>query len=97
MTGNTEPMPALTGAEADLVNAYLATVDYLGRANPTTNSQTYRAMVAAQGLAAQAAALRDALALMWQRGETEIDTAVFARALRLLDGQRRVDRIRFDG
>jgi hypothetical protein len=53
-------------------------------------------MVAAQGLAAHAAALRDALALMWERGETEIDTAVFARALRLLDGQRRIDRIRFD-
>ena len=44
-----EPMPALTGAEADVINAYLATVDYLGRANPTSGSQTYRAMVAAQG------------------------------------------------
>ena len=96
MADDAEPMPALTGAEADVINAYLATADYLGRANPTTGSQTYRAMVAAQGLAAHAAALRDALALMWERGETEIDTAVFARALRLLDGQRRIDRIRFD-
>lgn len=94
MADETLPMPALTSAEADVVNAYLATIDCLGRVNPAENASTYRAMVAAQGLAAHAAALRDAVALMWQRGETEIDTAVFARALRQLDGQRRVDRIR---
>jgi hypothetical protein len=94
MINDAGPMPALTSAEAEVVDAYLAVVDYLGWINPINGDQTYRALVASQGLAAQAVALRDALAVMWERGETEIHTTTLARALRLLDAQRRIDRLR---
>ncbi|MER6163378.1 hypothetical protein [Streptomyces violaceorubidus] len=40
-----------------------------------------------------AAALRDALALMHRRGETEVHAAALARALRVLDGERRTARV----
>ncbi len=86
-------MPALTSAEADVVDNYLTVVDCLGRINPARTEDTYRALVAAQKLAAHAAQLRDALALMFQRGETTIHTGTLARALRLLDAERRIARL----
>jgi hypothetical protein len=86
-------MPALTSAEAAVVDHYLAVVDHLGRINPTRADHTHRALLAAQALASHAAALRDALALMFERGETSIDGETLARALRVLGAQRRVARI----
>jgi hypothetical protein len=88
-----ERMPALTSAEAGVVDNYLAAVDCLGRINPTRAEHTHRALLAAQALVAHAAALRDALTLMSERGETEIHGETLARAMRVLDAQRRVARV----
>ncbi len=41
----------------------------------------------------KATALRDALTLMHERGESELHTATLARALRVLDGERRAERV----
>ena len=41
----------------------------------------------------KAALLRDALALMHQRGETELHAPTLGRALRVLDGERRTARV----
>ncbi len=86
-------MPALTGAEADMVDEYLNCVDCLGRSNPARVDDTYAALVAAQKLAAHAARLRDALTLMFERGEREIHTGTLGRTLRLLDAERRATRV----
>jgi hypothetical protein len=86
-------MPALTSAEAAVVDHYLAIADYLGRINPTRTDHTHRALLAAQALVAHATALRDALALMFERGETSVHGETLARALSILDAQRRVARI----
>jgi hydroxymethylglutaryl-CoA reductase len=86
-------MPALTEAEAGVVDHYLAAVDCLGRINPTRAEHTYRALLAAQALASHATALRDSLALMFERGEIEIHGEILARAMRVLDAQRRVGRV----
>ncbi|MCW2643183.1 MAG: hypothetical protein JWP76_5489 [Dactylosporangium sp.] len=86
-------MPALTGAEAAVVDHYLAIVDHLGRINPARADHTHRALLAAQALVAHATGLRDALALMFERGETSVDGETLARALCVLDAQRRVARI----
>ncbi|RAJ57435.1 hypothetical protein K378_05322 [Streptomyces sp. Amel2xB2] len=83
------PLPALTRAEGRLVDAYLDVCDALGRVNPARGEHTYGALRAAQALVGRAAALRDALALMHERGESELHTATLARALRVLDGERR--------
>ncbi|WP_037570045.1 hypothetical protein [Phaeacidiphilus oryzae] len=88
-----EPLPALTAAEGGLLDAYLAAAEALGRANPARVEQTYSALVAAQALAARAAELRDALELMYRRGERELHQRTLARALRLLDGERRAGRV----
>ncbi|MFF0461341.1 hypothetical protein [Streptomyces mexicanus] len=87
------PLPALTRAEADLVDGYLDVVDLLGRINPCRGEHTYRSLRAAQALVTRAAELRDALAVMFERGETELHTATLARALRTLDGERRTARV----
>ncbi|MFI0817518.1 hypothetical protein ACH4TX_13615 [Streptomyces sp. NPDC021098] len=87
------PLPALTRAEGDLVDAYLAAVDLLGRINPARGHDTYGGLRAAQALVGKAIALRDALALMHERGESELHTATLARALRVLDGERRSERV----
>ncbi|GGZ86939.1 hypothetical protein ACFOOM_24295 [Streptomyces echinoruber] len=87
------PLPALTRAEAELIDRYLDAVDLLGRINPARPGGTYRGLRAAQALVRTAAGLRDALALMHQRGETELHAATLARALRVLDGERRVARL----
>ncbi|MDT0461918.1 MULTISPECIES: hypothetical protein [Streptomyces] len=87
------PLPALTRAEAELIDRYLDVVDLLGRINPGHSGDTYRGLRAAQALASKAAALRDALTLMHQRGEHELHGPTLARALRVLDGERRTARV----
>ncbi|MER0244304.1 hypothetical protein AAHZ94_20340 [Streptomyces sp. HSW2009] len=87
------PLPALTRAEADFVDGYLAVVDLLGRINPVHGHDTYGALRAAQALASRADALRDALTLMHERGESAVHAATLTRALRVLDGERRTARV----
>ncbi|MFC8272816.1 hypothetical protein ACFUJR_09790 [Streptomyces sp. NPDC057271] len=87
------PLPALTRAEGEFVDAYLEVVDLLGRINPSRGSHTYGALRAAQALMGKASALRDALAVMHARGETEVHAETLARALRVLDGGRRAQRV----
>lgn len=87
------PLPALTRAEAELIDRYLDVVDLIGRINPSRPGDTYRGLKAAQALVGKAAALRDALALMHQRGESEVHAPTLAQALRVLDGERRANRV----
>ncbi|MFF9199409.1 hypothetical protein AB6O49_04055 [Streptomyces sp. SBR177] len=91
------PLPALTRAEGEFVDAYLEVVDLLGRINPSRSSHTYGALRAAQALVGRATALRDALTLMHLRGESEVHTETLARALRVLDGERRSGRVTLPG
>jgi hypothetical protein len=87
------PLPALTRAEGELIDRYLEVVDLVGRINPAHHGDTYRGLRAAQALVAKAAALRDALELMHRRGEAELHAPTLARALRMLDGERRAARV----
>ncbi|GAA2643050.1 hypothetical protein [Streptomyces lunalinharesii] len=87
------PLPALTRAEGALIDSYLAVLDLLGRINPARGSATYGGLRAAQALVGKSAELRDALALMHDRGESELHTATLGRALRVLDGERRARRV----
>ncbi|MGW1883867.1 hypothetical protein [Streptomyces sp. NPDC001970] len=87
------PLPALTRAESEFIDRYLEVVDQLGRINPARCAHTYGALRAAQALAARAIALRDALALMHARGESELHAPTLTRALRVLDGERRAERV----
>jgi hypothetical protein len=87
------PLPALTRAEAELIDRYLDVVDLLGRINPAHHGDTYRGLRAAQALVGKATALRDALELMHNRGENELHAPTLARALRVLDGERRTARV----
>ena len=66
------PLPALTRAEGELIDAYLAIVDLLGRINPARATDTYSGLRAAQALVGRATELRDALTLMHTRGESEM-------------------------
>ncbi|MEU9860266.1 hypothetical protein AB0D99_05270 [Streptomyces sp. NPDC047971] len=91
------PLPALTRAEGEVVDAYLAVVDLLGRINPSRISHTYGALRAAQALVGRATALRDALTVMHGRGEAEVHAETLARALRVLDGERRSERVTVPG
>jgi hypothetical protein len=86
-------MPALTRAEADVVDSYSAVLEHLSRINPARQDETYGALRAAQALVAEATALRDALALMFERGETTFHSTTLVRALRVLDADKRIDRI----
>lgn len=83
------PLPALTRSEGELVDCYLEVVDLLGRINPSTTTDTYGALRAAQALVSRANALKDALTVMHLRGETELHHGTLGRALRVLDGERR--------
>lgn len=87
------PLPALTRAEGEFIDRYLQVLDQVGRINPAHGHDTYSALRAAQALASHAAALRDALALMHERGESRIHAATLTRALRVLDGERRSRRV----
>ncbi|MER5886526.1 hypothetical protein ABT160_22105 [Streptomyces sp. NPDC001941] len=91
------PLPALTRAEGDFVDAWLAAVDLLARAHPARGEHTYGALRAAQALVGRAVALRDALDLMHRRGESEVHAETLARALRTLDGERRARRVTVPG
>jgi hypothetical protein len=83
------PLPALTRAEGAVLDGYLATLDLLGRVNPARGRDTYSALRAAQALVSRSAELRDALTAMHERGESELHAGTLARALRILDGERR--------
>ncbi|WAM00005.1 hypothetical protein NOO62_02615 [Streptomyces sp. Je 1-369] len=85
------PLPAPTRAEGELVDRYLEVVDLLGRINPARAEHTYGGLRAAQALVGRAGALRDAPALMHQLGESEVHAPTLARALRVLDGERRAE------
>ncbi|MBJ3810277.1 hypothetical protein JGB26_24720 [Streptomyces flavofungini] len=87
------PLPALTRAEGEVVDAYLAVVDLVGRINPARAEHTYGGLRAAQALVSRATELRDALTLMHQRGETVVPAWTRARSMRLLDGERRAARV----
>lgn len=87
------PLPALTRAEAELIDRYLEAADLLGRINPALGGDTYRGLRAAQALVGKAVALREALTLMHRRGESELHSGTLARALRVLDGERRTARV----
>ncbi|WP_432094523.1 hypothetical protein [Streptomyces sp. bgisy100] len=86
------PLPALTRAECELVDRYLEVLDLVGRINPTRGTHTYTALRAAQALVGRATALRDALTLMHDRGESRLHATTLTRALRVLDGERRATR-----
>ncbi|GAA2981298.1 MULTISPECIES: hypothetical protein [Streptomyces] len=86
------PLPALTRAEAEFIDCYLEVLDQVGRINPAHGGDTYGALRAAQALASRATALRDALALMHDRGESRLHAGTLTRTLRLLDGERRAGR-----
>ncbi|MET8945191.1 hypothetical protein ABZX30_16830 [Streptomyces sp. NPDC004542] len=86
-------MPALTRTEGELIDRYLDVVDLLGRINPAQHGDTHRGLRAAQALVRKAVELRDALASVHQRGETELHAATPARALRALHGERRTERV----
>jgi hypothetical protein len=93
-----ERLPALTEAEGALIDRYLAVVDLVARINPARSSgHTYSGLRAAQALVAEAVGLRNALALMFERGEREIHAATLTRALRVLDGVRRSRRVTVPG
>ncbi|MFK8844819.1 MULTISPECIES: hypothetical protein [Streptomyces] len=83
------PLPALTRAEGEVIDSYLAVLDLLGRINPARGTDTYGGLRAAQALVGKTTALRDALALMHARGESELHAGTLAQALRVLDGERR--------
>ncbi|WP_274555557.1 hypothetical protein [Streptomyces spiramyceticus] len=87
------PLPALTRAECEFIDRYLEVVDLVGRINPAHGADTYGALRAAQALVGKAAGLRDALTVMHERGETRLHAATLARALRVLDGERRASRV----
>ncbi|MFF8033039.1 hypothetical protein [Streptomyces sp. NPDC016626] len=87
------PLPASTRAEAESTGRCPEVVDLLGRVNPALGGDTYRGLRAARALVGTAVALRDALTLMHRRGESELHAATLARALRVLDGERRAARV----
>lgn len=76
-----------------MIDRYLEVVDLLGRINPARGRDTYSGLRAAQALVAKAVELRDALDAMHHRGESEVHAATLARALRVLDGERRSGRV----
>lgn len=86
-------LPALTRAEGEFTDRYLEVLDLLGRINPAHCHSTYGGVRAAQALVSSAAALRDALTLMHDRGESELHQHTLVRALRILDGERRANRV----
>jgi hypothetical protein len=89
----TPPLPALTRSEGELIDCYLEVVDLLGRINPSRCTDTYAALRAAQTLVGRAAALKEALTVMHLRGETQLHHGTLGRALRVLDGERRSERV----
>ncbi|MFC7548711.1 hypothetical protein [Plantactinospora sp. GCM10030261] len=90
-------LPALTRAEQELVDRYLRIIDLVARLNPARDSGHFDArgcVLAAQALAAEAKAIGGAAETMLERGEDELHAATLARAMRALDGERRIARLR---
>ncbi|MCC3771172.1 hypothetical protein [Streptomyces sp. UNOC14_S4] len=87
------PLPALTRAEGEVIDCYLRVLDLLGRINPARPHDTYGALRAAQTLVVAATGLRDALAVMFERGERELHGGTLTRAMLILDGERRAHRV----
>ncbi|MEV5505444.1 hypothetical protein [Streptomyces orinoci] len=87
------PLPGLTRAEGELVDRYLEVLDLLGRINPARGRDTYQGLRAAQALVVAAKGLCGALTLMYERGERKVYAGTLARAMRVLDGERRAGRV----
>lgn len=93
-----EPLPALTAAEADLIEHYVRTLELLARVNPArTASTVHGCLVAAQALVSEARALHAALAMMQSRGQDEVCTYVLSRTLRCLEADRHLARLALPG
>jgi hypothetical protein len=86
-------IPALTEAESQVVDAYMAVLKRLGSVNPARTTGTYTALRAAQALASEARGLRDALSLMFDRQEKGIHVRTMAKALECLEGDRILRRL----
>ncbi|MFJ3659669.1 hypothetical protein ACIPPM_04290 [Streptomyces sp. NPDC090119] len=86
-------MPALTDAESRVMDAYVAVLRRLSSVNPAQTTGTYTALRAAQALVSESRALRDALALMFERNEKEIHARTMAKALESLEGDRLLQRL----
>ncbi len=86
-------VPALTEAESQVVDAYMAVLKRLSGVNPAQTTGTYSALRAAQALVSDARALRDALSLMFERHEKEIHIRTMAKALECLEGDRILPRL----
>ncbi|MCK9899149.1 hypothetical protein CC117_02910 [Parafrankia colletiae] len=95
-TGASTPgIPALTDAEHDLVDHYLALIDRVAAVCPASGPRpTYSLLLGAQALVSEAVRLRTAAELMFERGEREIHASTLAQALQALDGERRCQRVR---
>jgi hypothetical protein len=67
------------------------------RLSPTLNDISVTVVEASTfpsyGGVGEATALRDAVTMMYERGETDVSTATLRRALQVLDGDRRVARL----
>jgi hypothetical protein len=90
-------LPAMTRAEQDLVEHYLRVVDLVARLNPAgdgAHQEGLGSVLAAQALVSEARRLLAAAETMRDRGETELHVATLGRAMRVLDGERRMGRIR---
>ncbi|GGS45476.1 hypothetical protein GCM10010156_00060 [Planobispora rosea] len=90
-------LPALTRAEQDFLHHYLRILELLGRINPASAERTYGSVNAAQALVSEAAKLREALTLMYDRAETEIHREPLVRALRMLGAEDRLRRLCLPG
>ncbi len=65
----------------------------LGRINPARAEYTVAGLNAAQALVSEAVKLREALALMHDRAETEIHREPLVQALRMLDADQQIRRL----
>ena len=85
--------PALTEAEYELLDRYVAVLRLVGRLNPgRTRSSTRACMNAAALLAVESAHLRDAFAIMLERGEEESHASTLARGRRGMEAERHAER-----
>jgi len=86
--------PAITEAEATLVERYARIVELLGRINPArTASNIHGCLRAAAALEAEAQSLHAALVTMHERGENEMFNQVFSDVLSHLQIDRHVARL----
>ncbi len=89
-----EHLPALTEAEAEVLERYARMLELLARLNPArTASNTRGCLHAAAALVSEARGLQAALARMQERGEEELFNQVLSDALRHLHIDRHIARI----